>query len=94
MDADHTKNTVVELDLKDLTPNIQIEDLKKLANVKHVIKVVVDHDSITNQCVGTGKVKLRLGPNDSVENVKMQYMKAGYKVLDHEHNPKKKTKFT
>ena len=65
-----------------------------MAKVKHVITVVVDHDSITNKCTGTGRVKLRLGPNEDLENVKINYMKAGYSVIDHQENPRKKTKFT
>jgi len=62
--------------------------------VKHVITVVVDHDSITNACVGTGRIKMRLGPNENIENVKIQYLKAGYGITDHEENPKKKSAFT
>ena len=70
------------------------DDLKRLANVKHVITAVIDHDSITNACTGTGRVKLRLGPNEDLDMVKLQYLKAGYGVQDHQDNPKKKTVFT
>jgi len=62
VDADNTKNQVIDLDLKGLPASAMAEDLKKLANVKHVITAVIDHDSITNACTGTGRVKLRLGP--------------------------------
>ncbi len=93
VDADHKKNKIVDLDLKGLEPTIQPDELKKMAQVKHVINVVVDHDSITNNCVGTGRVQLRLGPHEDLESVKINYMKAGYSVIDHQENPKKKTKF-
>lgn len=71
VDADNSKNLVVELDLKGLPAGAQAEDLKKLANVKHVITAVIDHDSITNACLGTGRVKLRLGPNEDLDIVKL-----------------------
>ncbi len=69
--------------MKGLPSSAQAEDLKKLANVKHVITAVIDHDSITNACTGTGRVKLRLGPNEDLDMVKLQYLKAGYGVQDH-----------
>lgn len=47
-DADHTKTTVVDLDLKGLPGNANADEIKKLAAVKHVISASIDHDSITN----------------------------------------------
>ena len=85
---------IVDLDLKNLPKTADSEYLKKVANVKHVISAVVDSDAITNACTGTGRVKLRLTPNEDVETVKVRYLKEGYYVAEHEDNPKKKSCFT
>lgn len=84
------QSTIVDFDLKGLPEATQPEDLKKIAAVKHVINVVVDTDSIRNICLGTGRIKLRLAENEDVDNVKLQFLKAGYGIQDHEENPKKK----
>lgn len=68
--------------------------LKKAAQIKHVISVKVDHDSITNDCLGTGRVKLRLSPEEDIENVKMGYVKEGYSVVEYQGDMKKKSAFT
>jgi len=69
--------------LKGLPESTQPDDLKKISGVKHVISAVVDQDSIRNICTGTGRVKLRLAENEDLDNVKLQYVKAGYSVQDH-----------
>ena len=80
--------------MKGLPETVQPEDLKKISGVKHVISAIVDSDSIRNICTGTGRVKLRLAANEDLDTVKLQYVKAGYAVQDHEDNPKKKSAFT
>lgn len=94
IDADPSKNTIVDLDVKGLPRTAHEDDLKRLANVKHVITASIEHDSITNACTGLGRVKVRLGPNEDLETVKLNYVKAGYSIKEHEENPKKKTVFT
>jgi hypothetical protein len=39
---------MIDLDLKALPSNIREDEIKKIANVKHVVSVVVETDSITN----------------------------------------------
>ena len=85
---------MIDLDLKGLPSNADSESIKKMANVKHVISATLDHDSITNNCLGTGRVKLRLAPNENIDIVKLQYLKAGIGVVDHEESTKKKSNFT
>ena len=63
--------------------NFKEEDLKRIAGVKHVINVVVDNDSIRNVCTGTGRIKIRLGANEDLDMVKLQYLKAGFGVSEH-----------
>ncbi len=77
---DHTKNNIVDFDLKDLPQNVTVEELKKIAKVKHVISAQLDEDSIRNVCTGTGRVKLRLAPDEDQEAVKLRYLSAGYGI--------------
>ncbi len=93
-DADLSKTQIVDLDLKGLPQNAHEEELKRIAGVKHIISASIDTHSITNTCTGTGRIKLRLGPNEDLDTVKLQYLKAGYGVAEHTENTKMKTNFT
>lgn len=68
--------------------------MKKISGAKHVINATVEQDAITNNCVGNGRIKLRLGGEDEVDNIKLQFLKAGYGVQDHSEDPRKKPNFT
>lgn len=85
---------MIDLDLKALPRQTNTDELKRIANVKHVVSVNVDHDSISNVCTGTGRIKIRLGPTENADSVMLQFLKAGYGVSEHSENPKKKTNFT
>ena len=80
--------------MKDLPPNAEIEKLKKISGVKHVISATVDQDNIRGLCTGTGRIKMRLTNEDNLENIKLKYVQEGYAVIDHIENPKKKSQFT
>ena len=62
--------------------------------MKHVISATLDVDKLTNSCVGTGRVKLRLGPNENLDQVRDNYEKCGFIVNEHTENPRKKPAFT
>ncbi len=70
-DADLSKTQIVDLDLKGLPQNAHEEELKRIAGVKHIISASIDTHSITNTCTGTGRIKLRLGPNEDLDTVKL-----------------------
>lgn len=59
-----------------------------------MISAVVEQDAITNNCVGNGRIKLRLGGEQEVENVKLLFLKAGYGVQEHADDSRKKPNFT
>jgi hypothetical protein len=82
------------LDVKGLPETVKGDDLKKISGAKHVISAVVDEDAIRNVCTGTGRIKMRLGGEDEVDQAKLQFLKAGYGVQDHADNNKKNTGFT
>ena len=85
---------VADLDIKGLTEATHPEDLKKISGAKHIISAVVDHDAIKNTCTGTGRIKLRLGGEDELDNVKLQFLKAGFGVQEHADDTKMKTNFS
>lgn len=85
---------VVDLVLKSLPENTREEDLKRIANVKHVISASVDNDSIRGVCSGTGRIKIRVGADEDVDTIKLQYLKAGFAVNEHSINPNLNNKFT
>lgn len=49
--------------------NMTEDRLKQIVNVKHVVSVQTDTDNIKNTCVGTGRVKVRIGEGESAAEV-------------------------
>ena len=85
---------VVDLDLKDLPPTTQVQDLKKISGAKHVISATVNEDNLKGHCTGTGRIKLRLTNEDNLESIKLKLVNAGFSIKDHVENPNKNIKFT
>ena len=54
----------------------------------------MDSDSIRNVCTGTGRLKLRLGAGDDLDIVKLQFLKAGFGIQEHQENTKMNTGFS
>ena len=59
-----------------------------------MISATIDQDSIKNVCTGTGRIKLRITEDDDLDTIKLRYVNAGYSVIDHNENSKKKSNFT
>lgn len=87
-------NNVVELVVTGLPSQTQAADLKRVAGVKHIVEAIVDHDTIKNVCTGTGKIRVRLGEGEDLEQVKVQFLRAGLDVREAKTNPSKKPTFT
>lgn len=60
---------VIELNLTGLPKEAQIDELKKIAGVRHVVDARTDINNLTNECVGTGAIKFRLGDGETKEQV-------------------------
>ena len=45
-------------------------DIKKAAGVKHVISSEVDINNFTGDCIGAGRLKVRLSKGETEEGVK------------------------
>lgn len=62
--------SVVELVVSGLPSDAQAGDLRRIAGAKHVVEAVVDQDTIKNVCTGTGKIRVRLGEGEDLDQVK------------------------
>lgn len=56
---------VLDFDLQGLPNSADSIDIKKAANVKHVISSDVDIDNFTGNCKGTGRLKIRLNEGET-----------------------------
>lgn len=81
-DAAVANQQVVDLVISGLPSEAQPEDLKKISGAKHVVEATVDQDAIRNVCTGTGKIKVRLGESEDLEQVKLEFLKVGLDVYD------------
>ena len=62
--------TVIDLIVSGLSSNTQAGDLRRIAGARHVVEATVDNDTIKNVCTGTGKIRVRLGDGEDLEQVK------------------------
>ena len=80
------KPEVVDLSLKGLPENCEVNQLKAVSGSKHVISAVVDEDNMKGTCTGTGRIKLRLNHGESVDQVMMNFAQMGIQVKKFEQN--------
>lgn len=62
---ENSKPDVIELDLSGLGANVDAQEVRKMAGVRHVISSTVDEDNMKGTCTGTGKVKVRLNHGET-----------------------------
>ena len=62
--------------------------------MKHVISADIEHDNLTGVCKGQGRIKIRLNEGESEQQIRANFTKAGYMLVEHTENPKKNTKFS
>jgi len=74
--------TVIDLVVSGLSSSTQAGDLRRIAGARHVVEVTVDNDTIRNICTGTGKIRVRLGDGEDLEQIKNQFLQAGIEVRD------------
>lgn len=59
----------MDLVISGLPAEMRAEDLKKLVSAKHVVEAGVEHDTIRNVCTGTGRLRVRLGDGENIDQV-------------------------
>jgi hypothetical protein len=64
------KGEIIDLVLDGLGPNFDEIEVKKIANVKHVISSEVDIDALKGVCKGTGRIKIRLNEGEDKEQIR------------------------
>ena len=79
---ENAKPEVYELSLSGLGSNMNAQDIKKMAGVKHVIAASVVEDNMKGTCVGTGTVKVRLNHGETREQVELNFTKNGVAVRE------------
>jgi hypothetical protein len=73
---------VVELNLTGLPKEAHVDELKKIAGVKHIVDAWTDINTLTNDCVGTGSIKFRLGDGETKEQVIERLSRVGVQTND------------
>jgi len=56
------------------------QELRQIANVKHVISTQVDIDNLKGTCRGTGRVQVRLNDGESAEQIRQRFVNKGMLV--------------
>jgi hypothetical protein len=88
------KGEVVDFVLSGLQSNIDEIEVKKIANVKHVVSTQIDVDNLKGTCVGTGRIKIRLNEGEDPEAIKQRFISKNILVQDFKIQPNKATGFT
>jgi len=88
------KGDVIHLELKNLSPNSDELELKKLSGAKHVIETHVEVDALKGTCTGCGYIKIRLNDTEDKEEIYQKFVNKGYIVNDHKTAPQKDTTFS
>ena len=85
---------VIDWVVSGLPPTMEATQLKKLAQVKHVIKATVDEDNFKGTCLGTGRIQIRLNHGETAENVRLNFLRRGFSVEDYVVDPRKRPNLT
>ena len=91
---ENARPEVYELSLSGLGSNMNAQDIKKMAGVKHVIAASVVEDNMKGTCVGTGTVKVRLNHGETREQVELNFTKNGVAVREAAQDPRKRPALT
>lgn len=62
--------------------------------MKHVISASVDQDNMKGICTGTGKIRVRLNPNEDLDQIELNFAKQGVIMKSTMTDARKKPKMT
>lgn len=91
---DPAKPQFVDFEVKNLPANMTEDKLKSIVGVKHIVGVQTDTDNIKNTCVGTGRVKFRVGEGESAADVQGRLAAEGFEVNGFKPQTSKKIDYT
>lgn len=64
--------------------------LKQIAGVKQIVSSEFKADNLTGHCKGQGRIKIRLGDDLTVDQVRRNFKKAGVTMKMHTEDVRKK----
>lgn len=76
-------NGVIDLDIEGIPPSCDEKEVKKIAQVKHVVSTELNIDNFKGTCRGQGRIRIRLNDGESLDKVKENFAKAGLSVREH-----------
>ena len=82
------------MDLHNVPDGTDLRELKRLTGAKHIIESELQEDHLKGTLTGTGRVKIRLNRDESVDKVKANLRKAGIGSNVHNIKPGKNPKVT
>ena len=88
------KGEVVDIDISGLPENCDDATVKRAANVKHFISSELQYDNFTGKCKGEGRLKVRLNAGETMEQIRINLLRAGISVKNHIEDARKKPAFT
>ena len=62
--------------------------------MKHVIDASVEEDNVKGICTGNGRIKIRLNEGETINQVRLNFVRAGYSVNLHNEDPRKRPNMT
>lgn len=89
-----TKGEIVDFDLANLPSNVDKQRIKDIAKVKHIVSTDFDIDNLRGVATGDGRVKIRLNEGETIDQIRLNFLKAGFAVKNHELNARKKQVIT
>jgi len=92
--AQESKPEIIDLHISNLPENIAADNLKKISGSKHVINATIDFDNLKGTCRGSGRVQLRLNNGETADQVKLNFLRLGYQVSEHDTDSKRKCTIT
>ena len=88
--ADSSQPRVVDLVMTQLPADTKAEDLKRIAESKHVFEATVEEDNMKGTCTGNGRIKIRLNHGEDAEKVKLNFLRKGICVQEFTSDPRKR----
>ena len=88
------KQEVIDIDIRGLPENFDQQSLRRVANVKHVVAAEVQQDNLKGVCTGEGRIKIRLNEGENLNQVRLNFVRAGYSVNVHADDARKRPDLT
>lgn len=62
--------------------------------MKHVVGAEVNEDNLKGICTGEGRIKIRLNEGETINQVRLNFVRAGFAVNVHQEDPRKRPNLT